>query len=424
MHVRWAAVAAVALIATCNSARSQSAEILSLDGAMKRVAAIHPELRLYEGRQQLLSTELDRASQRPGLTVGAELENVLGTGDFSGVDAAELTLTLASVLERGGKLNARRVLAQTQIDALAVDREVRRLDLMAEVARRYVAVVGSARELEVAKVDREQRERAVDAARQRVRAGASPESVLLTAQASLARAELQRDRSAQRIEGSRRHLAALWNERNPSFEVASGDPLALPEIASLEELSSWLERTPEITQFASESRIRAARVQLAHAQGTPDLQWQVGIRQLAATDDFALVGGVTLPLGTKNRARPDLMSANAELGLLATEREAQEVSLYSALVDAHGRYQLAALEVQRLRNAVIPTLTRAEAAAERAYRAGAVSYLEWAQVQSERTSARLQQLNAAIEAQLVLIEIQRLTGQPFVGSSGVTGEAE
>ena len=41
---------------------------------------------------------------------------------------------------------------------------------------------------------------------------------------------------------------------------------------------------------------------------------------------------------------------------------------------------------------VLPRLTRAEAAAERAYRAGAISYLEWAQLQSECTNARKQQL--------------------------------
>ena len=64
--------------------------------------------------------------------------------------------------------------------------------------------------------------------------------------------------------------------------------------------------------------------------------------------------------------------------------------------------------------------TRARATtqtAERAYRAGAVSYLEWAQLQSERTNARKQQLEAALEAQRALIEIQRLTGQPFVAGA-------
>ena len=52
--------------------------------------------------------------------------------------------------------------------------------------------------------------------------------------------------------------------------------------------------------------------------------------------------------------------------------------------------------------------------AERAYRAGAISYLEWAQLQSERTAARRQQLEVALDAQRALIELQRLTGQPLL----------
>ena len=71
-------------------------------------------------------------------------------------------------------------------------------------------------------------------------------------------------------------------------------------------------------------------------------------------------------------------------------------------------------EVERLQDDVLPRLTKAEAATRTAYRAGAASYLEWATLQAERTAARKQQLEAALDAQRALIEIQRLTGQAFV----------
>ena len=49
------------------------------------------------------------------------------------------------------------VLAQSRIDALAVERESRRLDLLAEVARRYLAIVGAQRQQAVADLDIAQR---------------------------------------------------------------------------------------------------------------------------------------------------------------------------------------------------------------------------------------------------------------------------
>ena len=69
-------------------------------------------------------------------------------------------------------------------------------------------------------------------------------------------------------------------------------------------------------------------------------------------------------------------------------------------------------------------LAKAENAAERAYRGGALSYMEWAFLQSERTTARKQQLEAALEAQRALIEIQRLTGQAFVAAPASQAKQE
>lgn len=387
---------------------------LSLDEAFARVAQTHPEIRWVEARATVLAAERERAEQRPPWIVGAEVENAFGTGQARSLDSAELTLTLASVLERGGKLDARRTLAQSRIDALAVQRETRRLDLLAETARRYLAVVAAERSRTLAELDIEQRQRTVAAARRRLQAGASPESVVLTAQAALARAELARDRAKQQRNAARQHLAALWGERAPTFDAVAGEPLALPTISPLQTLAAELERTPELAQFADERRIAEARLQLARSAATPDLEWQVGIRRLQESDDTALVAGVSMPLGSRARAQPEIRATDAELEALSIEREAKGLSLYSTLVEAHGRYTVAQAEVARLQQDVLPKLARAEQAAERAYRAGAISYLEWAQLQSERTAARQQQLDVALDAQRALIEIQRLTGQALV----------
>jgi len=83
-----------------------------------------------------------------------------------GLQGAELTLSLAEVFERGGKLDARRVLAERRIDALAVEREMRRLDLLADTARRHLAMAGARAQREIADRDIAQRRRTVAGARQ------------------------------------------------------------------------------------------------------------------------------------------------------------------------------------------------------------------------------------------------------------------
>ncbi len=161
MRVRFAALAA--LLAVCAAAKpAAAADRLTLDDAIARVAQSHPDLRLVDARAAVLSAERERAERRPAWVAGAQVENALGTGEFRGLGGAELTLTLASVLERGGKLDARRSLAQARIDALAIERETRRLDLLAEVARRYLAINAAQDQRRIADLDVMQRQRTVN----------------------------------------------------------------------------------------------------------------------------------------------------------------------------------------------------------------------------------------------------------------------
>lgn len=426
MWMRLAAIAAIALLpcayaqGTASVAPSAQAAPpaaaasnppLTLDEAIARVARYHPDLRLADAQRPVWEARREAAAFGPPLTVGVELENALGTGGSRGFDAAELTVTLAGVLERGGKLDARRVLAQANLDALAPQRETARLDLMAAVAQRYLAIAEARAQLAIADTDIDQRRRAVAAARMRLQAGASPESVLMTAQAMLAQAEVDRDRARQADRAARLALSALWREREPGFDVVSGDPLLLPALQPFDILADELQRTPELAVLAGERRVRDAQLQLARTQARPDISWQVGVRNSRDSGDTALVGGFSLPLGNVRRAGPEIRAAEAELTLNGVEREARALQLYATLAEAHGRYETSRLEVTRMASDVLPQLRRAENAAEKAWRAGAISYMEWAQLQAMRIEARQRQLDAAIAAQRALIELQRLTGQ-------------
>jgi len=417
MWMRLAALAAIAFVPCVYAQGTTPAAPLTLDDAIARVAQYHPDLRLAQAQRPVWEARRDAAGLSPPLTVGVELENALGTGDTRGFDAAEVTVTLAGVLERGGKLDARRAVAQANLDSLAPQRETARLDLMAEVARRYLAVTDARQQLRIAETDIEQRRRAVAAARLRLQAGASPESVLMTAQAMLAQAELDRDRARQVDQSARAALSALWRQREPGFDVVTGDPMQLPVLQDFTVLADELQRTPELAVLAGERRIREAQVQLARTQARPDVSWQVGVRNSRDTHDTSLVAGFSVPLGSVRRADPEIRAAEAELALNSVERDARALQLYATLAEAHGRYLTSRLEVTRMERDVLPQLKRAENAAEKAWRAGAISYMEWAQLQAMRIEARQRQLEAAIAAQTALIEIQRLTGQSMVAAT-------
>lgn len=408
---RAASIAAILLLSATVSAQVPST--LTLDAAFERALAKHPQLGRIQYRQEALGAELDSARQSLSLTVEAEVENAPGTGTASGFDRAEMTLSLASVLERGGKRDARVVVAQERINALAPEQQSTRLDLLAEVARRYLEVLAAQTLQVIADDDVSQRERAVAAAQQRTEAGASPDSVRLAAVATAARGRLERERNRAELTAAKRRLASLWGERAPSFGAVTGDLLTVPAVAAFESITALLERSPELRRFADEKRLREARLQLARAARSTDVEWRIGVRRLEDSQDWAAVAGVSVPIGAQGRAAPGIRAAQAELAELDFERQAEELTLYATLVEAHAELTAAASEVSLSAEEVLPALQQAETAAERAYRAGALGYLEWAQLQSDRTEARREQVSAALQAHRALIEIQRLTGESF-----------
>jgi cobalt-zinc-cadmium efflux system outer membrane protein len=412
MRLKRTAVTA-AMCLWCASPWAQQPGTLTLEEAFTRVIARNPDLARFRYSREGAQAEVDEAAQRPEFRAGIESENWPGTGSKSGPGEAQVTLSLASVLELGGKRAARVEVAGARLDGLTLKEEARRLDLLAEVARRFLDLLAGQYLVEIAEADLSQREKVVQAASQRVRAGASPDSVRLMAEAAVSRAKLRRNRAQAQTRAVARSLAALWNDRSANFDRAAGDPLVPFAVPSLDALSALLEDNPQLRQFADERRLREARVQLARSASTPDIEWQAGVRRLESTKEWTAVLGVSIPLGARARAQPRVKAAQAELAALSLEHESEEITLYETLIDAHARVMAARDEADLVRTDLLPRLGQAEQAAERAYRAGALSYLEWAQLQSDTTTARQEQLEAAIEAHRALIEIQRLTGQSF-----------
>lgn len=201
-------------------------------------------------------------------------------------------------------------------------------------------------------------------------------------------------------------------------------PEATPAMPALAELTARIAEAPELAAFADEARIREARLRLAETEASPDARWSVGVRRLQDGGDVGLVGGFSLPLGTRNRAEPGIAAARAEREALGMQRESAALQLEAVAVDAWSQIESGKGLADRLRSDVLPKLERAAAQSERAYRAGALGYLEWAAVQNEITTTRLALLEARVAAQRALIELERLTADRWTANDAREGDTE
>lgn len=423
MPIRLAALAAgLSLLAVASGAAAQP---FTLADAHERVAQSHPDLRLFVPRRDGLEADARAAALRPGLELQVDLDNVLGSGALQGIDSAELTLSLAGVLESGGKREARRALAAARIDALGVQRAATQLDLLAETTRRYLDLAALQSQRPLLDNDLIQRRLIARAARQRFAVGAAPEASALAADAEIAQAEARLAVLNARQAAAWRRLSLLWGASvDGAAPEVSAVPEAVPALPALAELTARIAETPELKAFADEARIREARLRLAETEASPDARWSVGVRRLQDGRDVGLVAGFSLPLGTHQRAEPAIAAARAEREALAMSRESAALQLEAVAVDAWSQVDTGALQADLLRTEVLPRLERAAAQSERAYRAGALSYLEWAAVQTDITTSRLALLEARVAAQRALIELQRLTADSWTADNARDGDTE
>ncbi|HUH30130.1 MAG TPA: TolC family protein [Rhodanobacter sp.] len=116
-------------------------EVLSLPQAVDRALTQNPAMRAGDYTIVAAERQADIAGLAPPWVVGADIENVGGTGSVAGVHAAETTLRLGRVIERGGKRDARRAAGAIDIERSRNALEQTRLELATEATRRFVEVL-------------------------------------------------------------------------------------------------------------------------------------------------------------------------------------------------------------------------------------------------------------------------------------------
>lgn len=349
--------------------------------------------------------------------VQAEIENFLGSGDTNSFDSAEATLQLSRVLELGDKRDLRESLGSARVSLTETSRNLARLDLSAEVARRFIRVIALQEESLAAQQSITLAASTLDIVRQRFDVGSTSEAELATAEIALAQKELAADALEARLEAATLSLATLWGAESAGNLRAQASLFDLPSLASSESLTSRVSGNADLLRSIDERRVLEAERRLAQARDRADLGLSFGVRRLEATDDTALVFGASLPLGRRARSEAEVAASNASLGQLTAETEQRRLDVISVLAGLHAEMRNAYEYFVTLRDSVLP---RSEDAAElyrEGFEAGRFSLLEFNRAQQDLLTLRREALAAAASYHITLVDIEQLLGGTY--ESGV-----
>lgn len=409
-------------------AHAELPKTLRLNDAIHLTLQLNPQLAGYAFQQKALAGERVTAALKPALHASAQVENIIGSGEFSGTKSSEITLSLSSIIELGGKTDARVGVVTARQQQLASSQRVLTLDVLTQVTQDFIALAADQAELKLL----EQRQAAVNESltslSKQYAAGLTAEADVLRAKATLVKANIDVQKKRQEFEANRIKLSAFWAQPNATtieqpFTDVEADLLLLPAIKPAEELIQQIELNPDLALLSDTIELRATELRQAHSEGSSNLTWNAGVRRLEASNDSALVMGISLPIGSASRASGAITTASANQAGAELDRDANRLKLQSYVRQLHSAYTQAIAETQSLKTDVIPLLTKAFNATQAGFNKGRYGYLELNLAQRELLDTQIALINAAASAHIIASKIERITGAAISAQLSQNAEA-
>ena len=322
------------------------------------------------------------------------------------------TVQLNQLIELGGKRGARTVVAQRGEDLAQAGLFLQQADTRAAVTTAFVDVLAAQEGLRLADSAQALAARASDITARRVTAGkASPveETRAKVAEASV-RLELNLARST--LASARKRLAALWGNATPRFSVAEGRLETLPELPSASELAARLDQAPAVRQAHSALAQRQAMLDVEQRRATPDVTVSIGMKRSEELGRNQAIIGLALPLPLFDRNAGNRLDALRRSDKASDELAAARIAVQTAVAAATERLATARLDVESLRQDILPGAQSAYDAASKGFEFGKFAFLDVLDAQRTLLQAKNQYLRALTEAQHAAAEIERLLGAP------------
>ena len=384
-----------------------SQQTVKLNEAISYTLQQHPGLKSFSYMQKAAEGLIGQAGVSSPLTLNAEVEDAFGTGSYSGVSAMQTTLSISWLLE-GEQINSRVNVANKQATMAAFERKIKALDLAAETAKVFITLLSQKEQLKLAKLARNQTKQVLAEIKTRVIAGKVNVIDELRAKAELSRKELTVEDLFHEIQASKAQLAAQW-QGDTDF-IVDGDLLTIPTIAQIETAYEKLKSNPRLKVFSTQQQIAEAEIELAKVNQKPAWSVNTGIKRNEFVDDYAVTAGISIPFGSENRNRGQIVALRAKQNQSKAESDALYKRISTQLLLLTHKLKHNRHVINGLSSKTIPALELASKKAGAAYKIGRYRYTDWYAVQQELVTSQTELIEAYTNIHLFTIELERLTG--------------
>ena len=357
----------------------------------------------------------------PGLSV--EAEDFLGGGELRGVDSLQITTSLSQEVELGKKAAHRRRQRESAKNLTAINLEIARQQLRADVAMAFLDVLAQQERVKHAKEMVQLAEKTVATIAAQVEAGRSTGMEQDKASVEFTLAQLREKEAVRDLDSARVRLSAACGISDTFFNAVSGDLSVISELPNLQELVDTALAHPQLKQSDAFVRLQQATAGIQKGNGVPNVTFDVGFRWNNATANPALVAGVQVPLPVFDRNRGNIAAASSDVARAQSDAQTLAIAIHSEIVTAYQtlRFELERLKV--LREEISPSVNDTFLAVAEGYGIGRFGYLDLLDAQRTMFEIRTMVLDAMVKYQAARITLSYTVGIP-VSEALFTASAE
>lgn len=402
--VRRALLCGAALLVA--TAQPASAQNLSLDEALSRVATADPAIAANAARLDAADAGILQADVRPRDVVGVDFEDFAGTGPYSPLNRSQTTGWYERTWERGGKREARIGAARADVAIVGQQNRVRLLDRLARVQAAWVEALAAEATIPVAEARLTDLKRVEFDVVRRVTGALDPWFAAERARTNVAQAEIALEQARETARNARASLAAWWG--------GTGDYRL--DAATFQTLDTQIPAAgdaADVAVLAAEIAAAEAKVRLAETGNVADPSGRVGLRHFGQGNDLAVMVGGSIPLGSKAANRGNVERARAEQRALEAEVAVTRVEISREIDRLVADRRLIASEIKRIDEEVIPSASRAVRLIRDGLARGgtAFTFLEFSQAQIAAHDARSRRVELLRRFHLIGVRLDRLSGR-------------
>ena len=402
------AIAAAVWIACAAVARAQPQPIptpLTFESALQFAGSRNLAVEAARRQRAIREAAIRTARQIPNPDLSAEISR----------DVPHQGVNLDFPLEIGGK-RARRVdLAQEELTLAELDLQAELRAVRRQVREGFYSLVAGDERVRLAEAELEIARRLLEAAQARFDTGAAPRLEVLQAELGVTRAETDLDLARSLRLSAQATLNGILNLPPTQALAIAGSMNEHTNAPAYEQaLSLAFASNTDLKSFDRQIAIEQRRIDLLRAERLPTPVLSVGgVFNAPGEFDAGARAGVSIALPLFSRNQGEIAVSIATTSQLRAVRDAQQRLVENTVFGVLAKVEAERRQADAYQQRLVPTATDLEALSEESYRAGRTSVLGVLEAQRSLRELRGEALQAALEMQLSLAELEELLGTPL-----------